>query len=293
MTVSVILATYNQPAQLELVLWGYAAQRRADFELVIADDGSRTDTAEMLARMARDIQRPIVHVWHEDRGFRKTEILNRAICASAGEYLVFSDGDCIPRDDFVAAHVAHAEPDRFLSGGYLKLDAGTSGRITACDVRSGRVADPAWLRARGWRAGTRALRLTRNAGLARLLDRVTPTRPTWNGHNASAWRADLVSANGYDLEMAYGGLDRALGEVLENAGVRGKQIRHQAPVLHLHHARPYADRQRWDRNAERRRRIREERWTRAPRGIAELDADPTLQIRRFSPATAEVPTWTV
>jgi hypothetical protein len=39
--------------------------------------------------------------------------------------------------------------------------------------------------------------------------------------------------------MGYGGLDRALGYRLVNAGVKGIQIRHRAVTMHLHHDRPY------------------------------------------------------
>lgn len=270
---SVIFTTYNSPRALELVLWGFAAQTRPGFQVVVADDGSGEETRETIDRVRSESGLEILHVWHEDRGFRKTEILDRAILASRGEYLVFTDGDCIPRADFVETHLGLAEPGRFLSGGYLKLPRGVSESITPDDVRAGRVADAAWLRSRGWRPGRRALRLTRSRALATLLDALTPTGATWNGHNASGWRGDLFRVNGYDLEMAYGGLDRAVGECLENAGVRGKQVRHRAPVLHLWHERPYADAEKWRRNREARREIRRRGLTRALRGLAELQAD--------------------
>lgn len=269
---SVVVTTYNQPRQLELVLWGFAVQTRRDFQVVVADDGSGAETAETVERVVRESGLDCLHVWHEDRGFRKTEILNRAILASAGEYLLFTDGDCIPRRDFVETHLRLAEPGRFLSGGYLKLPEGVSACIGVDDVRSGRVADPAWLRAQGWRPGRHALRLLPQGALPRLLDAATPTRATWNGHNASAWKEALLRVNGFDLDMAYGGLDRAVGEMLENAGVRGKQVRFRAPCLHLWHERPYADPAEWQRNRERRARIRREGITRAERGIAEVAA---------------------
>ncbi|HEX2205528.1 MAG TPA: glycosyltransferase family 2 protein, partial [Longimicrobium sp.] len=248
MKASVIFTTYNSPRALELVLWGFAAQTRRDFEVVVADDGSGEETRALIERLRGETGLQLRHVWHEDRGFRKTEILNRAILASEGDYLIFTDGDCIPRADFVDVHLRLAEPGRFLSGGYLKLPQAVSEAITPEDVRSGRVADVAWLRAKGWRPGRHALRLVRSPSVARVLDALTPTKPTWNGHNASGWRADLFRVNGYDMEMAYGGLDRAVGECLENAGVRGKQLRFRAPVLHLHHERPYVDRDKVRRN---------------------------------------------
>src|SRR5688500_6085529 len=230
---SVVVTTYNQPRQLELVLWGYAVQTRRDFQVVVADDGSGAETRETVERVRAASGLDALHVWHEDRGFRKTEILNRAILAAASDYLIFTDGDCIPRRDLVGTHVRLARRGRFLSGGYLKLPADVTSAIQPEDVESMRVADPAWLREHGWRGGRHELRLTRSGLLAAALDRLTPTRPTWNGHNASGWKDDLIAVNGYDTDMAYGGLDRALGERLENAGIRGVQVRFRATVLHL------------------------------------------------------------
>ncbi len=280
MRVSVIITTYNQPEQLEKVMWGYATQKGPDFELIVADDGSAPATVELIDRVASATGLDVLHVWHEDKGFRKTEILNRAILAATGDYLVFSDGDCIPRDDFVAAHARLARPGCFLSGGYIKLQKDVSAGISVDDIKSGRATDPNFLKARGWHPGKRALRLVRSSAVARFMDVVTPTRRTWNGHNSSAWRAALVAANGFDLDMGYGGLDRALGERLMNAGIRGKQVRHRTPCLHLFHERPYVDPVRWKLNHEVRRRIRKEGETRARNGIAELPLDDTVLIRR-------------
>lgn len=279
MRVSVIITTYNQPEQLEKVMWGYAGQRGADFELIVADDGSGVATTDVIDRVAAATGLDVLHVWHDDRGFRKTEILNRAIIAARNEYLVFSDGDCIPRDDFIAAHARLARPGCFLSGGYIKLSRDVSAGITVDDIRSGNAMNPKMLKANGWHPGRRALRLARNPLLASFMDIVTPTRRTWNGHNSSAWREAIITANGFDLDMGYGGLDRALGERLVNAGVTGKQVRHRTPCLHLYHDRPYVDPVRWKRNHEIRRRIRDNGETRATQGIAELPIDESALVR--------------
>jgi glycosyltransferase involved in cell wall biosynthesis len=277
---SVVLSTYRQPRALELALLGYAEQSVRGFEVVIADDGSGPETAEVVARLRGETGLPLVHVWHPDRGFRKTEILNRALLEATGDYLVFSDGDCVPREDLVQTHLRFAAPGRFLSGGYLKLPAAVTAAITPDDVRSMRIADPRWLRERGWRPGRRALRLTRSGLLAAVLDRLTPTRPTWNGHNASGWRADLLRVNGFDLRMGYGGEDRALGECLANAGVRGVQLRHRAPVLHLHHERPYVVPAAVAKNLRLRAGIRRDGVRSAVAGIAQITPDPELRVTR-------------
>lgn len=239
MRLSVIVTTYNQPEWLEKVLWGYAAQTFGDFELVIADDGSDQRTADVLERSRANLGVPLLHIWHDDRGFRKCTILNRAIVAASGDVLVFTDGDCIPRRDFLAVHADLVRPGRFLSGGYVKVPRATSDRIGPEDILTGRATSYTWLRRHGADLSRPLLRLAVPAQAAALLDRATPTRASFNGHNASVWRADAIRANGFDERMGWGGLDREFGERLENAGIRGLQIRHRAHVVHLDHGRGY------------------------------------------------------
>jgi glycosyltransferase involved in cell wall biosynthesis len=277
-SISVVLSTYNQPRWLEKALWGYAWQRFSDFEVVVADDGSGPETADVVARLRGRNGLQLTHVWHEDRGFRKTEILNRAVLAARGEYLIFSDGDCIPHPDFVATHVRLADERRYLSGGYLKLPLSISERITEDDVRSQRPFDRRWLNRQGWKGGRRTLRLPRSRGLATLLDLLTPTGATWNGHNASTWRDAIVAVNGFDLDMGYGGEDRALGERLVNLGYRGRRVRYRAPCLHLDHPRPYADPEIIRANQQTRAQIRRTRDVRTRRGLAEVAAEAHVPL---------------
>ncbi len=239
MRLSVVITTYNQPAWLELVLWGYAVQDFRDFELLVADDGSDERTHAVIDRLRPAVGVPLQHVWHEDRGFRKCTILNRAIVAARGDAVCFTDGDCIPRRDLLGVHAAQLTPGRFLSGGYAKLPERVSAAITPDDVRGGRATSLRWLRAHGAPLTRALLRLALPSGAARALDALTPTRASFNGHNATVWRKDLLHANGFDERMGWGGLDRELGERLENGGIRGRQIRHRAHVIHLHHARGY------------------------------------------------------
>src|SRR5688572_22344716 len=107
-TVGVLFTTYNRPHDLERVLAGYARQSHPQFEIIVADDGSGRETRECLERAREDWGLVIRHVWHEDLGFRKCKILNRAVIEAHAEYLIFTDGDCIPHRDFVAGHVALA-----------------------------------------------------------------------------------------------------------------------------------------------------------------------------------------
>jgi glycosyltransferase involved in cell wall biosynthesis len=267
MRLSVIVTTYDQPEWLEKVLWGFEAQTFRDFELLVADDGSDDRTRDLLTRMRPRLGYPLEHVWHPHDGFRKCTILNAAIARSRGEYLFFTDGDCIPRRDLLAVHAANARRGRFISGGYLKLPLTTSQRITPEDIAAGRATDFDWLSANGTPRSRRLARMRWGPLMAALLDRLTPTGATFNGHNSSAWRDDLVLVNGFDERLEYGGLDRELGERLENAGVRGRQFRHRALVVHLDHPRGYRNAEAMARNRAIRDEVSAKRIARAPVGL--------------------------
>lgn len=293
MTLSIIVSTYNQPAWLEKVLMGYACQDFLDFELLVADDGSREETRELVGRFQKTVPFRLRHLWHEDRGYRRSTILNGAILASTGQYLIFSDGDCIPRSDFVRTHWREALPGYFLSGGAVPLKRWVSRQISLEDVVKGSFCDPAWLRSRGQPLGRYRWRLVPSGWKARWLDRITPTRPTWNLNNASTWREAIFAANGMEAEMQYGGADRALGSRLENLGWKGKRVRFRAVLVHLDHDRPYKTRSSIEKNKAIRKRIVRRRETRALDGLRELwlrrDAAGILE---FGPdGAAGPPVW--
>jgi glycosyltransferase involved in cell wall biosynthesis len=279
MRISVVLSTYDRPRDLALALAGYALQDDPDFELVVADDGSGPETARVVEDAARRTEAPIRHVWQPDRGFRKTEILDRAVERCGGDYLVFSDGDCIPRSDFVSTHRRLAAPGRFLSGGYVRLPAALGASMTADDVRSGWIWSRAELRRRGLSAQRASLRLLPAGAVPELLDRFTPTRATWNGMNASTWKDAVVAVNGFELGLGYGGEDREFGQRLVNLGLVGRQVRHRAVLLHLEHERPYRDPGVAARQRALRDEVRRSGRTRAVRGIAELHEEPTTTSR--------------
>ncbi|MGB3800478.1 MAG: glycosyltransferase family 2 protein [Lewinella sp.] len=236
---TVIVSTYNQPEWLRKVLWSLEAQRSRDFEVVIADDGSGHETEDLIRTAQERSPYPLRRVWHEDAGFRKTEILNRAILDSQSEYLIFTDGDCLLRRDFVGTHLQLRQPNSFLSGGYYKLARQVSEKITQGDIRAQRCFNAGWLHAAGQPASLKDLKLIRRPWLAQALNRLTPTRPTWNGHNASTWKSAILAANGFDNRMKYGGEDREFGERLLHAGLRPVQVRYSAICVHLDHDRGY------------------------------------------------------
>ncbi|HYF67588.1 MAG TPA: glycosyltransferase family 2 protein [Ohtaekwangia sp.] len=271
MRVSIILSTYNQPQWLEKVLWGYAFQTYSNFEIIIADDGSGPETFKVIKRFREESGLCIKHVWHRDRGYQKCRILNKAVKSSETEYLIFSDGDCIPHRNFVMTHVTNATEQTFLSGGAIRLPKHTSLVITQTDIKNGNAFDVYWLIKHGLPDNPlKNLKLVSTEhGFDRLLNSITPAKATWNGGNASTWKSHILEANGFDERMLYGGQDREFGERLINMGIKGKQLRYSAICVHLDHSRAYKNTTSIEKNLAIRKETRELKKTWTEKGIVE------------------------
>jgi glycosyltransferase involved in cell wall biosynthesis len=248
MKVSVIITTYNAVEWLQKVLVGFSVQTECDFEIVIADDGSTSETKELLSLFSSKFKYPIIHVWQEDNGFQKSKILNKAILKSNSDYLLFTDGDCIPRKDFVEMHLKHQEKGYFLSGGYFKLPLSVSNNISESNIINQDCFRLKWLKLNGFTLNFKSIKLTKNLFLSQFMNWITPTKRSWNGHNSSGYKSDIIAVNGFNHDMQYGGLDRELGERLFNNGLLSKQIRYSAICVHLDHARGYSSPEIWKKN---------------------------------------------
>lgn len=275
MTISVIISTYNNPGALEKSLWGFRYQTYQDFEILIADDGSTSETRAVVEAAAKRSANPLTHVWHEDRGFRKGEILNKAIRLARGDYLIFTDGDCIARDDFVLSHKTHARPNYYISGGsHIDIPASVYANFNEQDVAEQRVFDAAWLAERGAPVGKCRFRLTRYGPLARLLDALTPRPGVFLGCNASAWKKDILAVNGFDSSFTYGSDDKELGVRLTNKGVRSRRLRYSLVCIHQSHPRNYSSPSQILANRRKLQRIKRQRIVWVDHGLDKLPPAP-------------------
>jgi glycosyltransferase involved in cell wall biosynthesis len=231
---ALLIATYNWPAALALVLASVRAQRVLPDEVLIADDGSGSDTRDLLEREAPTFPVPLRHVWHEDRGFRLATIRNKSMAAARGEYLIQIDGDMVLHPRFVGAHLDFAVPGSYVQGSRAMLDT----RLTAAALESGRLSASAL--SRGVRNRVNGLYLPALAPFVR--GPRDPLRRT-RGCNMAFWRADILRVNGYNEEIeGWGREDSELAARLLNAGVRRRNLKFAAVAWHLHHhVRPHPD----------------------------------------------------
>jgi glycosyltransferase involved in cell wall biosynthesis len=235
-SLAVIITTYNRPDALSAVMLAYQAQKDRNFEMIVADDGSTPETARIIADIQVNAEFKITHVWQEDRGFRAAAIRNRALAGTSADYIIFSDGDCIPLPDFVSQHRRLAEAGWFVAGNRILM----SEALTR-DVLVDRVPLWTWT-ARQWFSAAMNKKVNRFLPLLPLpvaapLRKMPAKR--WEGVmtcNLSAWRSDLMNINGFDEAYSGWGLeDSDLVIRLLHAGVRHKSARFAAPVLHLWH----------------------------------------------------------
>ncbi len=258
---SVILATYDQPSLLDLALLGYSSQSTRDFEIVVADDGSGGETADVIAAHARRALFPIRHVWQPHQGFWKAAAVNRAVLHSCGAQLVFSDGDCVPARSFVAEHLEAARANAFIVGGHVRLSEAESRQVTREVVVSGEHERLVSARE------SAALWWTHAKSLAYIALR-RPRRPRLLGLNFSIDRASFVAVNGFDQTYRNSAKDDSdLRNRLLLAGVRPISLWHRARVVHLFHP-PHSERRLWREAGDyyRRESLRAE----APSGLREL-----------------------
>lgn len=136
MKVSVIITTYNSPAFLTKVLHSLLCQKKTPDEIIVADDGSREDTAEMIQRLSAMFTSPLLHVWQENKGFRAARIRNTAIARSSGDYIILLDGDCIVNHHFVSDHLSLAEEGCFIQGKRVLVNKSAVASFTYQDANS-------------------------------------------------------------------------------------------------------------------------------------------------------------
>lgn len=222
---SLIITTYNRPETLVKVFAGIVLQTRPPSEVIVADDGSEAPTRELVESWARTQPFPVRHVWHPNEGFRRTVILNRAVAESQGDYLIFTDGDCVPHRRFIADHQELAESGCWVQGRRCFVEERWVPAFEA-----GRTPVLLWMLTGRITGAAKGLRLPvplerRDTELHGIL-----------GCNLAVWREDFVSVNGFDEEICgWGGEDSDLGTRLYHLGRKRKLVHGRAVLFHLNH----------------------------------------------------------
>ena len=246
MKISVILSTYNRPKALLVVLEALGRQDDHNFEVIVADDGSDTETRDVVNAMATKWpQCNIQHVWHEKKGFRLARIRNLACKVCTGEYLVFLDGDCVPPPDFVSKHRTLSKDGWAVYGQRILANKAYTEQIEE---------NPFLLFSNKYWTYFHFFSLARKKHINRASPAISLPGTFWRnrsprswekirGCNWAIWRRDYEAVNGSDESFeGWGAEDKDLAVRLINNGVKMKDGRNCSFVLHLWHPQASRDR---------------------------------------------------
>jgi glycosyltransferase involved in cell wall biosynthesis len=233
--ISVIVTSYNRPDSLNLVLSALGQQTQLPIEVIVADDGSREETRQLITQLQTQLSYPLRHIWHVDQGFQAAKIRNKAALQASNPYLIFLDGDCVPFPDFIAQHRQLAEPDCFVSGHRILLNKTLTQKVLEEFQPIYKNSSLEWLLHYLHRETNRLFPLLRID--LNKLRKLHPKR--WQGAkscNLALWKKDFLNINGFDESfIGWGYEDSDLVIRLIRSGIYRKSGKLAIPVIHLWH----------------------------------------------------------
>jgi len=234
--ISILLATYNWPQALKLCLESLATQTDHQFEIIIADDGSTESTKQIIDAFQSTRSISITHLWQEDQGFRKTKILNQAIEAAKGDYLIFLDADCLVQPDFVARHRELAQKGFLVTGSRVLLNEKLTQELLATSRWDFKLFISKLLeyRLNGGINKYWPLKIKLGNGSWRDYKKFVWRRI--KGCNMACWKTDAQAIDGFDETMTgWGHEDADFVFRLQRHHIKRKSGSWSTEVLHLFH----------------------------------------------------------
>ena len=236
MKISVIVATYNRIDALNFVLQSLEYQTDPNFEIVIADDGSKPETKDFIDRYAIKSKQSIKHVWHEDLGFRLSLIRNLASAQATGDYLIFLDGDCIVQPDFVEQHRKLSQAGFCITGSRALLSEALTKNILSWNHWDYKLFSKNLLHYRLSGGINKYWPLKIKLGNGSWRDYKKFVWRRIKGCNMACWKSDAEAINGFDETMTgWGHEDADFIFRLQRHHVKRKSGSWSTEVLHLYH----------------------------------------------------------
>ncbi|QZT36136.1 glycosyltransferase family 2 protein [Halosquirtibacter xylanolyticus] len=232
--ISLIITTYNWPKALDVVLERLLDQTLFPDEVIIADDGSTSETKELIDLWRGKLPFPIIHSWIEDDGFRAAMSRNMAIEKSKYNYIIFIDGDILIRNHFIEDHRKYRQDGYFISGSRARLSKSLTSKILNKEIK----------RENFFTKGVgRRLTFIRWPFYHRMFPGILNHYRKVRSCHLSVWREDLIDVDGFDESFEGWGLeDSDLVVRLMNNGVKRKNIHLLASCSHIYHEQKENDR---------------------------------------------------
>ncbi|MFI3277138.1 glycosyltransferase family 2 protein [Vibrio sp.] len=226
MKTTLIITTYNWKEALKAVLESVKRQTSLPDEVIIADDGSKEDTKDLIEQFQTNFPIPLIHSWHEDNGFQLSMSRNRAIAKATGDYLIMVDGDMVLSETFIESHKRVAKPNWFVQGGRVLTDENCSHEI----MNNGMI--PSVL-SKGIRNRKNCIT---NSLLSKLFSYERNNDKATRGCNMAFWKQDVVSVNGFNQDfVGWGREDSEFVHRMLNAEHYRLYLKFSGVGYHLYH----------------------------------------------------------
>jgi len=224
---SLVVSTYNWPEALELLLLSVQNQSQFPNEVIIADDGSKENTLDLIQRFQESFPIPIIHIWHRDKGNRKSIILNKAIARAKHSYIIEVDGDIIMHPEFIKDHLLKSEKGAFLYGSRVNIkEEHLEYLFKAKQIQFHYFS-------KGIKKRGRTLHIP---FLANLYRPKSKRSLKFRGCNTSFWRGDFIKINGFNESITGWGMeDSEMIQRMINKGIKGKRLKFRGIVYHIYH----------------------------------------------------------
>ncbi len=226
-TCSLVTPTYNWPEALELLLLSILNQTVLPNEVIIADDGSREDTKELIEKFQEKIKVPLIHIWHEDLKNRKPKIMNKAIATSKYDYIIEIDGDIIMNKFFIEDHLTFAKKGIYLFGSRVNIQEKLLTKLFSKKIIAFNLFS------KGIKKRARTIRIPFLMNFAKSVEKRSRKL---RGCNMSFWKEDFVKINGFNEELVGWGIDDSeMIQRLHNIGIEGKRLKFAGIAYHIYH----------------------------------------------------------
>lgn len=224
---SLVTPTYNWPDALELLLLSVKNQSVFPNEVIIADDGSREDTRQVIEQFQKDFPVPLLHIWHEDIKNRKPRIMNKAIATSKYDYIIEIDGDIIMNEHFIEDHLLFAEKGHYLFGSRVNIKEEILPKVIQKKILNFNLFS------KGIKKRTRTIRFPFFMQFSKAIEKRSSKL---RGCNMSFWKEDFIKINGFNESLVGWGIDDSeMIERLHNMGVKGKRLKFAGIAYHIYH----------------------------------------------------------
>lgn len=224
---TLVTPTYNWPEALELLLLSVLNQTVLPNEVIIADDGSREDTKQLIEDFQKKFPVPLIHIWHEDVKNRKPRIMNKAIAAAKYDYIIEIDGDIIMNTHFVEDHLTFAKKGYYLFGSRVNIQEKLLPELFSKKIIHFNFFS------KGIKKRGRTLRIPFLMNFAKSVDKRSRKL---RGCNMSFWKEDFIKINGFNESIIGWGMeDSEMIQRLHNIGIKGKRLKYSGIVYHIFH----------------------------------------------------------